>query len=94
MLAQFSIWPLDAPHMSRDIARTIEVLEKQGIRHEVNAMDTTVEGEWDEIVAAVRACHDAVRESHQRVLTSITIDDGGHSMDEAKARLSEQKAKG
>lgn len=75
MLAQFSIWPLDEPHMSRDVSEAARILDEFGLRHEVGPMGTTVEGEWDEVMSALRACHEAFRSRHQRVLTTIVIDD-------------------
>jgi uncharacterized protein YqgV (UPF0045/DUF77 family) len=41
-------------------------------------MSTCVEGTWDEVLAAIRRCHDAVARGHERVITAITIDDRKH----------------
>lgn len=38
-------------------------------------MGTVIEGEWEEVLTAVKVCQQRIREKHQRVLTSITIDD-------------------
>jgi uncharacterized protein YqgV (UPF0045/DUF77 family) len=38
-------------------------------------MATEIEGEWDEVMAVVKAAHDTGRRFTGRVLTSITIDD-------------------
>lgn len=85
MLAQFSIWPLDNVHLSQDVAEIKKVLDKQGISYRINAMSTTLEGEWREVFEAIHACHEAMQGDHQRVLTSITIDDGTqHSLESAK----------
>lgn len=75
MLAQFSIWPLDQLHMSKDIADVTQVLEQSGVRYKVGPMATTVEGQWQDVMAAIQACHETLRAAHQRVLTTITIDD-------------------
>lgn len=75
MIAQFSIWPLDNPHLSKDVAAAAEILDQLEVSYEVNAMGTTVEGDWEEVMAAIHACHQALRSCHTRVLTSITIDD-------------------
>lgn len=75
MLAQFSIWPLDNPHLSRDVAAATEILDQLGVNYEVHAMGTTIEGEWHEVMEAIHACHQAVRAKHSRVFATISIDD-------------------
>lgn len=75
MLAQFSVWPLDNPHMSKDLSEIAAILDKMSVRYELGPMGTTLEGDWDEVMAAIKACQEEVRRHHQRVLTSITIDD-------------------
>jgi uncharacterized protein (TIGR00106 family) len=75
MLAQFSIWPLDDPHMSSDLARVAEMLDRMGSKYQLGPMGTTIEGSWPEVMKAIEACHQQVRDSHDRVLTTITIDD-------------------
>lgn len=90
MLAQFSIWPLDNPHLSKDVAAVTEILDQLGIRYEVNAMSTTVEGEWHDVMEAIHACHQTLRSAHTRVHTSIIIDDDSTralNISEAEAKV-------
>jgi uncharacterized protein (TIGR00106 family) len=90
MLAQFSIWPLDNPHLSKDIAAITEILGQIGVRYKVNAMSTTVEGEWQNVMDAIHACHEVTRNAHMRVHTSIDIDDDATralNMAEATAKV-------
>ena len=90
MLAQFSIWPLDRPHMSEDIASITQVLDQSGVRYEVGPMGTTVEGQWQDVMAAIQACRETLLAAHQRVLTTITIDDDATralNMSEATAKV-------
>lgn len=94
MLAQFSIWPLDQPHMSKEIADVTQVLEQSGVRYEVGPMATTVEGQWPDVMDAIHACHETLRAAHQRVLTTITIDDDATralNMSEATAKVSARR---
>lgn len=90
MLAQFSIWPLDDPHMSDEVADVTEILDRMDVDYQVGPMSTTVEGDWDSITKAIQACHVAVRTGHSRVLTSIAIDDDSTrrlTMDESIAKV-------
>lgn len=76
MLAQFSIWPLAAATVDVTTAQTIsDVLEALDVKYEVGTMGTTIEGDWEQVMAAILACHQAVAVSHARVLTNITLDD-------------------
>ena len=38
-------------------------------------MSTLIEGNWDEVMAVIKRCHRTMRRSHNRVYTSIVIDD-------------------
>lgn len=75
MLAQFSIWPLDDPHLADDMEEIAEVLDGLQVHYEIGPLATTIEGDWKAVLGAVQACHTAVRASHRRVLTTVTIDD-------------------
>ncbi len=90
MLAEFSIIPLDETHLSRDVARVVEALEQSQVEYRLGPMSTSLEGDWDQVLDAIRAAHQAVAENHARVITTITIDDrrdGQHHLDEMIARV-------
>lgn len=75
MLAEFSIYPLGAEHLSKDLAKVIDVLDDTGVDYRLGPMSTTVEGGWEHVIATIRRCHDAVAAGHERVITTITVDD-------------------
>ena len=76
VLAQFSVVPLgEGTSMSAQVARVISVVQESGIAYRMNAMGTVLEGEWDEVLSVIRRCHAELRKDHERVLTSITLDD-------------------
>jgi uncharacterized protein (TIGR00106 family) len=75
MLVQFNIYPIDETHMSRDVALMVEILEQSGIDYRLGPMATAVEGSWEQVMPAIRRCHEAMREHHPRVITTVTIDD-------------------
>jgi uncharacterized protein (TIGR00106 family) len=75
MLAEFSIYPMQTEHLSRDVAKVIETLEGMGLNYHLGPMSTAVEGDWEQVLEAVRRCHQVVALSHDRVLTTIVIDD-------------------
>ena len=75
MLAQFTIYPTDETHLSRDVALMMEILESANVQYRLGPLATAVEGGWDEVMTAIRHCHEAMRRQHSRVITTITIDD-------------------
>jgi uncharacterized protein (TIGR00106 family) len=75
MIAEFNIHPTDSTHLSRDMARVIEVLRSTDLKYRLGPMGTCVEGELEPVLAAIRRCHQAVADRHERVVTTITIDD-------------------
>ena len=84
MLASFKIVPLEVgSEVKEHVARIIDVVEESGLEYRLGAMQTTVEGNWDEIMSLVKRCHDLMRDVSPRVLTSVAIDD--HA--DAKGRL-------
>ena len=48
--------------VSSYIAACERVFVEAGLEHELHAYGTNVEGEWDDVMAAVRRCHEVVHE--------------------------------
>jgi len=78
-IAEVSIIPLGTktPSLSRHIARAIKSLQSEiGLKYEVTAMGTIMEGDLDRILAVVKRMHEQTfSEDVQRVVTVIKIDD-------------------
>jgi len=75
MLAEFSIYPMHTAHMSQDVAQVVKVLEGTGLKFRLGPMGTCVEGDMEEVLSAIKHCHQAVASGHDRVITTIAIDD-------------------
>ncbi len=76
MLAQFSIFPVGAKQsLSKDVAKTLDIIDKSGLSYKFTPMSTIVEGNWENVMALIRKCHNAMKRSHNRIYTSIVIDD-------------------
>lgn len=88
MLVEFSVYPTDETHLSKDVARMVEILEEGGVDYRLGPLGTAVEGDWDEVMAVIRRCHETMTDKHQRVVTTITIDhrkEQPHHLDEMVA---------
>jgi uncharacterized protein (TIGR00106 family) len=60
--------------LSSYVAACERVLAEAGLKTELHANGTNIEGEWDKVFAAVRHCHEAVHEmGASRVFTVIKV---------------------
>src|SRR6476646_10303099 len=60
--------------VSSSVAEAIRVIRDSGLPNETNAMFTNVEGEWDEVMAVIKACVMTVAEQAPRVSVVMKID--------------------
>ncbi len=61
MIIAFSVTPLGTGvDVGRAVAEAVRVVRASGLPNRTDAMFTTVEGEWDEVMAVVKAATDAV----------------------------------
>jgi uncharacterized protein (TIGR00106 family) len=81
VVIQFSIFPLDkGVSVSPYVARAARIIRDSGFRHEIGAMGTCIEGEWEEVIAVVTGCFEDLKKDCDRVYLTITGDyrkDGG-----------------
>ena len=60
--------------VSTYVAACQKVLEKHGLTHRLHAYGTNIEGEWDEVMAAVKRCHERVHAlGAPRITTTIKL---------------------
>src|SRR3982750_4522524 len=70
MLVAFSISPTSGDEtgsVSAAVAAAVRVVKESGLPWELTSMFTTVEGEWDEVMAVVKRAVDVVAEVSPRV---------------------------
>ena len=74
-IADISIIPLGVGlSLSSYVAACERVFTEAGLEPRLHANGTNVEGEWDEVLAAVKRCHEAVRAlGAPRISTSIRL---------------------
>lgn len=60
--------------LSPYIAECQRVLEAAGLKTSLHAYGTNIEGEWDQVMAAVKACHEAVHAmGAPRITTTLKL---------------------
>ncbi|WP_346538729.1 MTH1187 family thiamine-binding protein [Micromonospora sp. DPT] len=75
MLIAFSITPLGVGESVGDlVAEAVRVVRASGLPNRTDAMFTTVEGEWDEVMAVVKRAVDVVAERAPRVSVVLKAD--------------------
>ncbi|GAA4060665.1 MTH1187 family thiamine-binding protein [Nonomuraea sp. NPDC050663] len=68
MIVAFSITPLGVGEaVAEPVARAVKVVRASGLPNHTDAMFTTVEGEWDEVMAVIKQAVEAVGEVAPRV---------------------------
>lgn len=85
VVAEFSVTPLVEGEIRPYIDTAIQEIDKTGLKHEVGPSGTTVEGDLDQVLEAIKHAHEAVFDKGaNRVVTEIRIDEkkGGLCMEE------------
>jgi uncharacterized protein (TIGR00106 family) len=60
--------------VSEYIAACQRVFKGAGLKHEMHMYGTNIEGEWDDVMAAVKKCHEVVHQmGAPRISTSIRL---------------------
>jgi uncharacterized protein (TIGR00106 family) len=75
MLVAFSVTPLGVGEgVAEYVADAVRVVRDSGLPNRTDAMFTTVEGDWDEVMAVVKQAVDAVAAKAPRVSVVLKAD--------------------
>ena len=75
MLVAFSITSIGTGESVSDlVAETVRIVRASGLPNETNAMFTNIEGEWDEIMAVIKACVETMAKAAPRVSVVMKLD--------------------
>lgn len=88
MIVEFSIIPIGkGESLSPYVAEAFKIIEASGVAHEHHAMGTNLEGDWDDVMAVIKACRDKLLQSSNRVSLSIKIDDRKDATDRISSKV-------
>jgi uncharacterized protein (TIGR00106 family) len=75
VLVDLSVVPVGVGiSLSSYVAACERVIEEAGLTHRLHAFGTNIEGEWDEVFAVVKRCHEVMHGMGvPRVHTSIVV---------------------
>lgn len=89
VIADIAVMPLvpivSEEEMYKQVDAAIEYIKQSGLKYEIGAMSTTVEGEYDEVFELIKKVHRIpFEQGSERVITVVRIDEkiGGLSIDE------------
>lgn len=94
MLVAFSVAPLGSSEsVTEAVADAVRVVRSSGLPNRTDAMFTTIEGEWDEVMAVVKRATEAVGAHARRVSLVLKADiRPGHTGElDGKLRRVEQR---
>lgn len=76
MVASFAVVPLGVTGgAAQYVAEALKIVDASGLEYELGAMSTTIEGEREQVMETILACHRRMLEMAPRVLTNITLDE-------------------
>ena len=75
VIVEFSIFPLDkGESLSPYVARALKLIQDSGLPYELNPMGTCVEGDWNDVMALVNRCFEALEKDCNRITLSLKAD--------------------
>ena len=75
MLIEFSMFPIGkGESLSDHVAGSLDIIAKSGLPYHLSPMGTTIEGEWDELMAVVKKCFETMNKNCDRINCSIKMD--------------------
>ncbi|MCD6080499.1 MAG: MTH1187 family thiamine-binding protein [Candidatus Omnitrophica bacterium] len=96
VIAEVSIIPVGtgSPSLSSYIARCIKILHGKNIKFQLTPMGTVIEGEWDEVMTAIRQMQEEIfKHGALRVVTTIKIDERRDKQSSMQDKLNSVKSK-
>lgn len=95
MIVAFSVTPIGTGKTSvaDEVAEAVRVVRSSGLPNRTDAMFTSLEGEWDEVMRVVKQAVDAVLTSSERVSLVLKADirPGATGQLDAKVREIEER---
>jgi uncharacterized protein (TIGR00106 family) len=75
VLISFSIFPVDkGESLSPYVARVVKIIRASGLPYKLGPMGTSVEGEWEDVMAVVGHCFQELKKDCGRVYLSMNGD--------------------
>lgn len=94
VLMEFSITPLGkGESVSPYVARAVRIVIGSGLKHELHAMGTIVEGELHEVLCVLQQCFDELAKDCDRVTCSAKFDWRRGTQERLEAKVASVQAR-
>ena len=88
VLLEFTMSPLGkGESVGAYVARILDIVDKSGVPYQLTPMGTILEGEWDEVMAVVTACFEALKADCPRISTQLKVDYRAGSESRMKTKI-------
>lgn len=75
VLLEFAMYPVGkGESLSPYVARSLDIIDRSGLAYQLTPMGTILEGEWNEVMAVVTECFEAMRADCPRVEVALKVD--------------------
>jgi len=92
LIVEFDTYPAGkSSGLGEEIAKVKKIIESSGLDHQLTAMGTIIEGDWDEVMSTIKKCHHRLKQDHERVETHIKIDDHADKSGRLKGKVDSVK---
>ena len=94
LLAEISMWPMDkGESVSVYVAELLDIIDRSGVPYRLGPLGTCLEGEYDQVMAVVKQCHEHLAARSNRIACTIKMDwrKGHNGSLERKVRSVEEK---
>jgi uncharacterized protein (TIGR00106 family) len=73
VIVDFTVVPMGVGlSLSKYVAACGKVLEERGLNYQLHANGTNIEGEWEDVFAAIKQCHEVIHDmGAPRIFTTI-----------------------
>ena len=87
-LVDFTIAPMDkGESVSPYVARALAIIRDSGLSYRLGPMATSIEGSWDEVMAVVKRCFEALEPDCNRISISLKVDYRKNAVDRLQGKL-------
>src|SRR4051812_42175508 len=75
LLAEISIWPMDkGESVSPYVVRVLDLIDRSGLPYKLGPLGTCIEGEFEQVMAVIKQCHESLAADCNRIACTIKMD--------------------
>src|SRR5436305_15237472 len=75
LLAEISMWPMDkGESVGAYVAPLLDVIDRSGLAYKLGPLGTSIEGEWDDVMAVLKRCFEVLAADSNRVVCTAKMD--------------------